>query len=86
MNKNTYICIYFNILYKMSKKIVLDLFCGCGGMTKGLIDCGFEILAGIDIWSEAIDNYNKNYKHDGICVDITKLQPNEFDKIYNKKN
>jgi DNA (cytosine-5)-methyltransferase 1 len=70
---------------KESKKIVLDLFCGCGGMTKGLIDSGFEILAGIDIWDKAIENYNKNYEHEGICADLKNLSPVEFDKTYNKK-
>ena len=27
---------------------VVDLFCGCGGFTKGLEDAGLEVLAGID--------------------------------------
>lgn len=70
---------------KEEKKIALDLFCGCGGMTRGLIDSGFEILAGIDIWDKAIENYNKNYDHEGICGDLKKLLPEEFNKKYNKK-
>lgn len=31
---------------------VLDLFCGCGGMSKGLTDAGLNIIAGIDIWDK----------------------------------
>jgi DNA (cytosine-5)-methyltransferase 1 len=46
---------------------VLDLFCGCGGMSKGL-----NIVAGIDKWDKAIENYKKNFHHQGICEDITK--------------
>ena len=38
---------------------VLDLFCGCGGMSKGLSDAGLNVIAGIDIWDKAIENYNK---------------------------
>ena len=33
---------------------VIDLFCGCGGMSKGLSDAGLHIIAGIDIWDVAI--------------------------------
>ena len=29
---------------------VLDLFCGCGGMSQGLTDAKLNIIAGIDIW------------------------------------
>ena len=29
---------------------VLDLFCGCGGMSKGLEDAGLNIVAGCDIF------------------------------------
>ena len=63
---------------------VLDLFCGCGGMSKGLIDAGLNILAGIDIWDKAINNYKKNYEHAGICADLTKLTPEKFQELYNK--
>ena len=31
---------------------VLDLFCGCGGMSKGLTDAGLNIIAGIGGMSE----------------------------------
>lgn len=27
---------------------VLDLFCGCGGFTKGLIDSELNVIAGIE--------------------------------------
>jgi len=38
----------------------IDLFCGCGGMSRGLVDAGINIVAGIDIWDKAVNNYNKN--------------------------
>ena len=64
---------------------VLDLFCGCGGMTKGLEDSGLEIVAGIDIWDKAIDSYNQNFNHISVCADVSKLSPQAFGEQYNIK-
>ena len=61
-----------------NKLNVLDLFCGCGGMTTGLVDAGLNLIAGIDIWDKAINNYQKNHKHKAICADLTKLPPDLF--------
>lgn len=63
---------------------VLDLFCGCGGMTQGLVDSGLNVVAGIDVWDKAIDSYGQNFGHTAICADLTKLPPKNFDKLYNK--
>jgi len=65
---------------------VIDLFCGCGGMSKGLTDAGMNIIAGIDIWETAVKSYNQNFEHRAYCHDLTNLPPNEFDKLYNKEN
>jgi DNA (cytosine-5)-methyltransferase 1 len=62
---------------------VIDLFCGCGGMSSGLIDAGLNVIAGIDIWDKAIDSYKSNHNHLAICEDLTKLTPEEFKKKYN---
>lgn len=65
---------------------VIDLFCGCGGMSKGLSDAGMNIIAGIDIWDKAIENYNKNFEHEAYCEDLTKLAPEKFIEFYNTEN
>ena len=65
---------------------VIDLFCGCGGMSKGLTDAGLNVIAGIDIWDKAIESYNKNYHHKAYCVDLTQLPPEKFNELYNKEN
>ena len=65
---------------------VLDLFCGCGGMSKGLTDAGLNIIAGIDFWDKAINSYKKNFNHLAICEDLTKLPPEKFNELYNKDN
>lgn len=65
---------------------VLDLFCGCGGMSKGLFDAGLNIVAGIDIWDKAVENYNKNFDHKAYCEDLTQLSPETFHQLYNTSN
>lgn len=65
---------------------VIDLFCGCGGMSKGLTDAGLNIIAGIDVWDKAVNNYNKNFIHKAYCEDLTKLSPDKFNDLYNKNN
>ena len=62
---------------------VIDLFCGCGGMSKGLADAGLNIIAGIDIWDAAIDSYKQNFRHQAICADLTNLPPDTFNELYN---
>ena len=65
---------------------VIDLFCGCGGMSKGLTDAGLNVIAGIDIWDKAVKSYNKNYHHKAYCADLTQLPPEKFNELYNKEN
>jgi DNA (cytosine-5)-methyltransferase 1 len=64
---------------------VIDLFCGCGGMSKGLTDAGLNVIAGIDIWDKAVESYNKNYHHKAYCADLTELPPEKFNELYNKE-
>lgn len=42
---------------------VIDLFCGCGGMSLGFQNVGFDIVAAYDNWQSAIDIYQKNFQH-----------------------
>ena len=43
----------------MSRPKILDLFCGCGGLSLGFENAGFEVALAIDIWNDAIKTYNK---------------------------
>ncbi len=62
----------------MQKYNVLDLFCGCGGMSWGLSKKGFNIIAGIDIWDVALSTYKLNHKNaQAINMDITDADPVE---------
>lgn len=57
---------------------VLDLFCGCGGFSKGLQDSGCNVLAGIDIWDKAASTYQNNLNHMSWCKDLTTYSPEAF--------
>lgn len=49
---------------------VVDLFCGCGGMSLGFSKAGYNIMAGIDNWDKAIDTYTMNFSHPAIMADL----------------
>lgn len=44
-----------------SKKII-DLFCGCGGFSKGFENAGYTVELAIDSWNDAIETFNINHK------------------------
>lgn len=53
---------------------VLDLFCGCGGMSLGFELAGFRVLLGIDVWKDALQTYIYNRKEvKTLCADISIL-------------
>lgn len=39
---------------------IIDLFCGIGGLSLGFEQAGFDVVAAIDMWSDAIKTYNHN--------------------------
>lgn len=41
----------------------IDLFSGCGGMSLGFQNAGFEILSAYDNWNPAISIYQENFSH-----------------------
>jgi DNA (cytosine-5)-methyltransferase 1 len=55
----------------MNKKTVIDLFCGCGGLSQGFIKAGCNVVLGIDYWKDAINTFNHNHKDsNGIVADL----------------
>lgn len=67
----------------MSRYNVLDLFCGCGGMSWGMAKKGFNIVAGFDIWDVALKTYQLNHKTaQAINMDITDVEPLEVLNSY----
>ena len=49
---------------------VVDLFCGCGGLSLGFQNAGYDIVAANDNWDEAIKIYDKNFNHNVIKRDL----------------
>lgn len=56
----------------------VDVFCGAGGMTRGLINSGIEVLFGLDNNPACRETYERNNHIPYLCKDITKVQPNEL--------
>lgn len=63
---------------------VIDLFAGCGGMSLGFENVGFDIVAAFDNWDAAITIYESNFSHpiykkdlgaDDIIQQISDLHP-----------
>lgn len=53
---------------------VLDLFCGCGGLSLGLQNAGFRILLGVDNWGDALKTFKANHTNSNIYHgDLTEL-------------
>lgn len=53
---------------------VVDLFCGGGGLSKGLADAGFDVVAAFDNWPIALSFYRDNIKdHPAIEADVSNL-------------
>ena len=52
----------------------LDFFCGAGGLTRGLLDAGIEVIAGFDLDSTCKKTYEKNNRPSRFVEkDITEL-------------
>jgi DNA (cytosine-5)-methyltransferase 1 len=49
----------------------VDLVSGCGGLSLGFQQAGFDILAAIDNWNIALDVYRENFNHPAIQQDLS---------------
>ena len=66
----------------------IDLFSGCGGMSLGFQNAGYEAVAAFDNWDTAIQVYQDNFDHDIHNLDlklwekcIENLKTYQFDMI-----
>jgi len=58
---------------KLKNLKVVDLFAGCGGMSLGFKNAGFEIVAAFDNWEPAIRVYRDNFQHPIHQIDLSEL-------------
>lgn len=68
------------------KYTVIDLFCGCGGLSLGFEQAGYNVLLGIDNWEDALVTFR--YNHHGsetMCADLMNLSPFDVEKKIGKQ-
>jgi DNA (cytosine-5)-methyltransferase 1 len=64
----------------------LDLFCGCGGLSQGFFNAGFNVVLAIDYWEDALKTYKKNHpKIVTLNIDIRNAAPRDVCKLLKKK-
>ena len=62
---------------------VLDLFCGCGGISEGYSLAGFEIAGGIDLNEFATTTFKHNFKKAKVHnIDITEFTDSQIEEEY----
>jgi DNA (cytosine-5)-methyltransferase 1 len=62
---------------------VLDLFCGCGGLSLGLEQSGFDIALGIDIWKDALTTFEANHTNSKThCADLSQTDFNDLKDMF----
>lgn len=66
----------------MQQYSVVDLFCGVGGLTHGLMLEGFDVVAGIDSDPSCRYAYEKNNGAQFIEADVAKLSGEVVSKLY----
>lgn len=53
---------------------VVDLFCGCGGLSLGFQKAGFDVVAAFDFWDEALEVYQRNFTHPAIKQNLMEVE------------
>ena len=66
---------------------VLDLFCGCGGLSRGFIDAGFNVDLGVDFDDMALKSFAHNHDNAvAMKLDLFDLNNvNEIKKFFDSK-
>lgn len=61
---------------------IIDLFSGVGGLSLGFENAGFETIASVDLWEDAIKTYNHNRKDKtGLTISIEEFNKHHLKKI-----
>ena len=61
---------------------VIDLFCGIGGLSYGLIKEGLDVIAGVDNDESCKFGYEYNNKTNFIHKDILEVSPEEINELF----
>lgn len=71
---------------KTKQYSVVDLFCGVGGLTRGFLDKGFNVTAGVDIDEDCQYAYEKNNKANFIGKSVSDLSPEYLNSLFTKNS
>ena len=59
--------------------VCIDLFCGAGGLTRGLRDAGIRVVKGVDVDETAKETYERNNPGaEFVQTDIRKISPDDI--------
>ena len=66
----------------MKNNKIIDLFCGCGGLSSGFEKAGFEVKIAIDMWEDAVRTYNHNHGGNvAVCEDVHNWDDEFLEKL-----
>jgi DNA (cytosine-5)-methyltransferase 1 len=62
---------------------VIDLFCGCGGISEGFRLAGFDIIGGLDFNKDAVETFDRNFENArGIFADIQDVKNEDIPFLF----
>jgi DNA (cytosine-5)-methyltransferase 1 len=64
------------------KQTAIDLFSGCGGLTEGLKQAGFNVIAGAEVRAEAREAYLLNHPDVHLFEDVRDVSLSDISKHY----
>ena len=64
----------------MDKELTaIDLFCGCGGISCGLRNAGFRVIAGVDVEPKYLATFRHNFPEAlSLDADLSDMPPEDF--------
>jgi DNA (cytosine-5)-methyltransferase 1 len=62
-----------DVIIRDEQMKVVELFCGAGGMSRGLSKAGFDVVGAYDNMQDAVDTYNTNLTCTATKWDLTNL-------------
>lgn len=68
----------------MEKPVVVDLFCGAGGLSFGLREAGLNVRAGVDIDSDSRYPFEKNCHAKFLCGDVEGLGSEKLVELFGR--
>ena len=59
---------------------VVDLFCGAGGLSRGFLDAGFNVVLGVDFDDDALKTFERNHGN-AVAMKLDLFNHNNINKI-----